>query len=564
MDNRNHEDAESLSTWSPRFALKSQTVVASCSSLDDAIVEPYRICPLCMRVVAEYTSESFWSVDGRGVEEMDMIAVDALRDLQDAGWTQNSKSVDFEGPDIDHYSGGTDLFRSADSGCHICSLLMPSRETPSESQLRIVPSKYFHNTRGQRRILPNQYQQIELSLEESSGRSQRALFLCRIPKPALQWAARMRKPLPASLPYSRTLLRYSNLLGVIPTGDGPYCDHRSSAYRWCVSTSATIGLSMTQSWIQRRSQHHHVCRQKLSSDKPARLLDIFAFRGSKDLRLVLFKHVQSDEYATLSYRWEANNPLTLKTMNLNSFKDRIQIERLSRSIQDAVIVCRRMGVKYLWVDALCIIQGPGPDLTREIAKMGGIYESCISTIAASDSTARNPGCFRPRRPLHFQEISFIDAHGTVWTFGIHSHNRCRYHVEDLEKCSLSKRGWVYQERAMSPRTIHFTANEIVFECRKKVLCHNCAQGLGDPSTSAEGFGPKAAVFSLHQDWERKGQEVRLRDLWRALAKRFDKTELTNADDRLSALSGLAHFIQSKSVLNASYGLWLDFLVDELQ
>ncbi|PQE20746.1 heterokaryon incompatibility protein [Rutstroemia sp. NJR-2017a BBW] len=89
-------------------------------------------------------------------------------------------------------------------------------------------------------------------------------------------------------------------------------------------------------------------------------------------------------YACLSYCWGTdldNNVKTLKA-NLKQHLDGILISVLPKTIQDAVLVCQRLGIRYLWVDALCIIQDDEEDWENESIQMCDIYSGSHITIAA--------------------------------------------------------------------------------------------------------------------------------------------------------------------------------------
>lgn len=62
-------------------------------------------------------------------------------------------------------------------------------------------------------------------------------------------------------------------------------------------------------------------------------------------------------YATLSHCWGRLDFLKLTTGGLESFKNFIPIHLLTRTFQDAIHVTRSLGLQYLWIDSLCIIQG---------------------------------------------------------------------------------------------------------------------------------------------------------------------------------------------------------------
>ncbi|KAK4206045.1 hypothetical protein QBC37DRAFT_301586, partial [Rhypophila decipiens] len=92
------------------------------------------------------------------------------------------------------------------------------------------------------------------------------------------------------------------------------------------------------------------------------------------------------------------------------------------TFQDAIQVTRALGKKYLWIDALCIIQGPDGDWKSEAETMANIFACAYCTIAA----------------------------GTLTT--------CAFDFDkDVDRGTLMKRAWVLQERVLSRRIIHFTS-----------------------------------------------------------------------------------------------------------
>lgn len=114
-------------------------------------------------------------------------------------------------------------------------------------------------------------------------------------------------------------------------------------------------------------------------------------------------------------------------------------------------------------------------LKASLSIMRAIYAGCFFTIAAAHSTDTNPGCFRTRYPLHMEDCNSIDLNNTTWTFAyIPDPDACGIHDGAIPLSPLSKRGWVFQERIMSPRTIHFTKDEVIFKCREQVFCPRCA------------------------------------------------------------------------------------------
>ena len=82
---------------------------------------------------------------------------------------------------------------------------------------------------------------------------------------------------------------------------------------------------------------------------------------------------ENQKYTAVSYCWGANQNILLLTTNVNAYTECIPVESLPRTIADAVIITRKMKLRYLWVDALCILQNSEEDLAHELSYMGELY-----------------------------------------------------------------------------------------------------------------------------------------------------------------------------------------------
>ncbi|KAJ8108700.1 hypothetical protein OPT61_g7988 [Boeremia exigua] len=322
--------------------------------------------------------------------------------------------------------------------------------------------------------------------------------------------------------------------------------------------------------------------KSMAATGPTRLLDLDAFPSSKDICMVECGNSMAPEYATLSYRWGGYNPVTLCQENYNQLRTRIQFNHLPRTIREAVEVCRALSMRYLWVDALCIIQDGGADFLQEVANMGSIYAGSKFTIAAEDSHDCESGLFRKRSPLHRQDC-WVECEDVRWIFQS-AHYTCLDHGFQVQSTRLSERGWVFQERALSPRTVHFTSEEIIWECRERLFCHLCVEPqlihdhLGNVSdgkafaqyqalpwsSSVPGIYGKTLILSLLVSRPGGLGRTLFQTGWTTLLDHYSKTRFTNNNDRLSALAGVSQLIQSKFGYMASYGLWLNVFLDQLR
>jgi len=104
---------------------------------------------------------------------------------------------------------------------------------------------------------------------------------------------------------------------------------------------------------------------------------------AESLNLLQTSRGQRGRYAALSYCWGDSLPLETTTTNLQAHESAIGFEKLPQTLQDAVMVVRYLGIRYVWIDCLCILQDSKADWEREAARMADIYSNAYLTLAAS-------------------------------------------------------------------------------------------------------------------------------------------------------------------------------------
>ena len=212
---------------------------------------------------------------------------------------------------------------------------------------------------------------------------------------------------------------------------------------------------------------------------PTRLVDVEPLDGSKDPRLVVTekKHDNFARYAALSHCWGAPQalqsqmyPRTVKN-NIDDFRNGMSMTQLPQTFQDAIVVVRNLGIRYLWIDALCIIQDDKEDWAREAVKMDKVYGDAFLTIVATSTKSDVEG-FLHRSPLPPVVRMPYQAYAAPETG--ESHYYLSYRRSGGNEGSWSRvfneslwstRGWTFQEYLLSKRVLHFTSTKIFWECR---------------------------------------------------------------------------------------------------
>jgi hypothetical protein len=151
--------------------------------------------------------------------------------------------------------------------------------------------------------------------------------------------------------------------------------------------------------------------------------------------------------------------------NLKShLDDGIDFDMLPATFKDAVTVTRAVGCRYLWIDSLCIVQGPGGDFNEEAKRMPQVYSGAYCVLAASRADNHYAGFLHLRKDRAVVTL----RQGKSPPFYI-AENIDDFNSHVLEG-DLNRRGWVLQEHALARRTIFFTDYQTYFECGAGVRC----------------------------------------------------------------------------------------------
>jgi len=182
-------------------------------------------------------------------------------------------------------------------------------------------------------------------------------------------------------------------------------------------------------WIQECNDNHEACASiaKQEQSMPTRVIDVGlkkrAQTGSPpSIRLLETGDLQG-QYVILSYCWGKSQTVTTTTATLNSRKHNIHFDILPKTLQDAISLTRQLGISYIWIDALCIIQDDKSDWQREAAKMGQYYSKAYLTIAASNAKDTSTGLYSPRTSRTYFEVNSLADNGKGSTIYIYDQPR---------------------------------------------------------------------------------------------------------------------------------------------
>ncbi|KAK1751163.1 heterokaryon incompatibility protein-domain-containing protein [Echria macrotheca] len=363
-----------------------------------------------------------------------------------------------------------------------------------------------------------------------------------------------------------------------------------------VETTPTLerAVALAQRWMSLCDATHPKCAPA-SSGLPKRLVDVRD--GVKLVDTLVDEHVFPEEpYATLSHCWGGRRAAQIlpKTTHDTLYQHRQGIDwaSLPQLFKDVVLLTRALGFRYIWIDSLCIIQDDQEDWMVESTKMADVYQNAILNIAATSMRNASASLFQPR--VHgqgfrefeqrdglakspSQETIRIDPQdGPI--FSRISHDRSHevlygdlsYFRTSMEP--LFNRAWVFQERLLCRRTLHFAASELLWECRTDCFCE-CSRitnthalsirnvnsvalepssEAGDSNSTSRFVRPKKVLFK--DVCEGPTTQPAL-DFWLRAVEEYSFLYLTRESDRPIALAGIAKQIKCDASPTYLAGLW---------
>lgn len=323
-------------------------------------------------------------------------------------------------------------------------------------------------------------------------------------------------------------------------------------------------LANGKRWFEDCKTAHAECKIK-SRFAPTRLLDVGSSEASKDLKLIDMRRfgIRVDtnlEYATLSHCWGRTKHITTATDTQKEREAGIAFSELNRTFQDAVLVTRALGIRYLWIDSLCIIQDSTLDWQKESSLMGSVYNGAVINIAADAAEDGDQG-FLSKRALSSFPYTLIGKgyHGTLF---MKASKRKRW-VE--YSGNLRRRAWVFQEYTLSACSIRYNLDGLVWECRcgyhydSEVLfeendIRRAVRDLKKLPLQIESVSPSSPTSKISE----------IMALWRKIVSEYSKKELTYETDVLPALSGLASLVQAATGDQYLAGIWRSDLPQALR
>ncbi|KAH7093616.1 heterokaryon incompatibility protein-domain-containing protein [Paraphoma chrysanthemicola] len=378
--------------------------------------------------------------------------------------------------------------------------------------------------------------------------------------------------------------------------------------RISLSTGSQDSIKLAKSWIEHcRNNHLQHCTTKASEVVervlPKRLLYVGDAMSSV-LHLVetCTAGLQSAEIKYLALSYCKGDEMSVREMltldKEQEWKKQIKTTSLPLTFLHAIHLTRQLGLNYLWVDVLCILQDDADktEWSIESISIGSVYAHAYCTISACGSNNADGGCFHERTPsfldfpcyLRFSKSKGLVIQPTSDSFVEDSFSN------EVDKSDLSQHAWALQARLLSPRILHFSARYMFFECNTHIASETSPQGRPfrkgtrglfrtlfrkrDDSVDilhadtipsiynpVDGYRAKSNFLRKNESTTLSSEaQLELHRCWSVLLEKYTHANLDQGLDRSIAILGLAQQIAtSKRGLEYMHGLWSRHIILDL-
>ena len=308
--------------------------------------------------------------------------------------------------------------------------------------------------------------------------------------------------------------------------------------------SPRADLDLIKTWFEYCTRSHESCRDNRTHWFPTRLLNLGA--NDSNVRLITTADNPPDgPYVTLSHRWGNHQYTKLESSTIVQLQSAIDIFRLPQTFQDAISIARHIGIRYLWIDSLCIKQDTHDlsDWLEESQRMGQVYQSaCLNISATRAKNGSEPllgSCSRTCERLSQVEL---DRDGLLQSYYV---NNGHIWDDEVENSPLLRRGWVFQERSLAPRVVHFGQSQLAWECMEHrglgIFPGGLPGTMGIADRKDRVYTSETPSSTVTESANRF-PDIAFAQRWQDLMAPYSRCELTYSRDKLIALDGISSYI----------------------
>lgn len=293
-----------------------------------------------------------------------------------------------------------------------------------------------------------------------------------------------------------------------------------------------------RSSISHCSDHHELCMGLTDAIFPLnfRLIDV------RKMCILTVTPKTRIEYVAFSYVWGESSDTDCSTgSNITKRLETLDISTLPATIRDAIVVCEKLGERYIWIDRLCILQDDEEDKLSQVHAMTSIYSAAKFVLVDASSSSMNDGMAgisRSRRAQINEKFCGLNINvqfPPLW--------------DVVGPSTWNSRGWTYQEAILPKRKVFFTQSQIFYECALRIDHEETlAYSSFDPSTHDKARYPTTTTslcYNAEKDCSAElGKTVlssRTEKPWEAYARhlpRYRQRMLRRSSDLINAFLGI--------------------------
>jgi hypothetical protein len=283
--------------------------------------------------------------------------------------------------------------------------------------------------------------------------------------------------------------------------------------------------------------HDADCRSTIESNLPSRVIQLSGTVEAPVVKLIETRGIEGAPYCALSHCWGPIDKIPLRTTRENYDKHVAGIphEQLPKTFRDTVALVLGIGIRYVWIDSLCIIQDDREDWHAQAQDMGAIYRNATLVVAAAGASDSTDGLFISDRPcVRVHKVPYIVAGEIRGAFNLSLHSNGQSPSSGV----LATRAWAFQERYLARRTLHFMPGGVYWVCEKMTI--------NEPSVFID--------LEFHEKLS-----------WLNLLNVYTEKNLTYPSDRLYALRGPINELQQTRAdkFRFDVGIWEDEIVGQI-
>lgn len=271
-------------------------------------------------------------------------------------------------------------------------------------------------------------------------------------------------------------------------------------------------------------------------------------------------------YMTLSHRWGHQSYTKLQTSTMEQLLRAVEVDLLPQIFQDTIRIARHLGIRYLWIDSLCIKQDEHDrsDWEIESQSMDKVYSNAYINVSATLSENGSESLFERRAESASSFLPSeleLDVDGQTEKYYVFDGDLWK---DEIANAPLNQRAWVFQERFLARRVLHFGKHQMGWECRELDALEMFPHGL--PRTSALATMSKSyndkKMAMIAQQPDGPG-DVQFAEQWQHLVGEYSRCDLTYIHDKLIAFSGVAQSIMKTRNDVYIAGMWKKTIIYHL-